>query len=69
MPSFILENFSEPIELTHKGLGSAQILHGYPDSRVRAKSSEIHLIKKMLVLIKKMMVKKMMVKKMLVIQD
>ena len=41
----VTENFSDPIiERTHIGIGSAQTLHGYPDSRVRAKNSEVHLI-------------------------
>ena len=41
----IPDNFtSTNIEITHMGIGSDQILHGYPDARIRARSSEMHVI-------------------------
>ena len=39
----VTEDFPDPvIVLTHIGIGSAQTLHGYPDSQVRVK--KVHLI-------------------------
>ena len=35
---------STNVDILHMGIGSKETLHGYPDSKVRGKQSNIHII-------------------------